>query len=324
MKIINNRGYFVGIVEGDNRDGCDGSSFVDYFGVTFSNVYESYDIKVTINTGNADLNIAEKKISLENGLNCDYNDRQCFDNTYGSTFWSVGLDSSLCDKKKVFQIYEGPVTKVTETKDDNSTKVSYYNIDEKQIFYIDAGEQTILCCVTAFASQHPQIFITENIQPNSKFQRDENFSYKNIDYMILGGMKLSMMYNDIYTQMTKLYAVIQHQRCLSDSKIIANTLAVSQLDESRLGLSLFGTGGFFSRIRGEIAYILRCASVEIKMRTTKKCYNEIPIYYGNEEKFLTARTRSIVTEANEIPCDGFFQPAYKFGAGWFSMRHQGS
>lgn len=65
-----------------------------------------------------------------------------------------------------------------------------------------------------------------------------------------------MLYNDVAIQMTKLYDTIQFQRCISDSKIIAATLAVAQLDPNSLGLSIFNKPGIFTKISGEVAYLL--------------------------------------------------------------------
>lgn len=88
-----------------------------------------------------------------------------------------------------------------------------------------------------------------------KFKRDERFNIKNIDALILDGMQLSMMYNDIATQMNRLYDNIQFQKCLSDQKIFAATLAIAQVDPNSLGLSVFAKPGFFTKISGEVAYI---------------------------------------------------------------------
>lgn len=198
---------------------------------------------------------------MENGIKCDYFDQSCFDQscfdpTHGHTFWSVGIIADYCDQQKpMFLIYKGQVNKTIEYKEDNSTKISYYNVDNNRTFFIEAQTKTRVCGFEAFISQHPSIFIAEVMEFHHKFQRDERFNIKNIDALILDGMQLSMMYNDIATQMNRLYDNIQFQKCLSDQKIIAATLAIAQVDPNSLGLSVFAKPGFFTKISGEVAYI---------------------------------------------------------------------
>ena len=94
--------------------------------------------------------------------------------------------------------------------------------------------------------------------------------------------------------MSKLYETIQYQKCISDSKIIAATLSVAQLDPNSLGLSIFNKPGIFTKIAGEEAYMLKCRPHEVKIRSTKKCYNEIPIIHEGKNKFLQPRSRIII------------------------------
>ena len=126
------------------KDSCSGTTFVDYKGITHENVYVHMKYEISINKGDATLNIDDKKLILENGPRCDYSDEKCFDPIYGSTFWSVGLTTGLCDTKPLFLFYKGEVNKTIEYKKDNTTKISYMNVDSNQLFYIEAVRKTRL------------------------------------------------------------------------------------------------------------------------------------------------------------------------------------
>ena len=320
IQIKDNVGYYNNIVKGslEKNGDCDGSTFVDHHGEKFERVYVRYEIRITTTTGYADLNLETQNMILENGIKCNYMDGNCFDVTNGYTFWNIGIPSDYCDSKKpLFLIYRGPVNKTVEYGDDNSTKISYFNYDQDRLFFIDAQKKTRICGFDAFVSQHPNIFITEVMEHHGKFKRDTNFNIKNIDTLILHGMQLSMMYNDIATQMSRLYNHIQFQKCLSDSKIIAATLAIAQIDPNSLGLSIFGKPGFFTKISGEVAYILKCKPHEVSFRKTPNCYNEIPIMHNEKPKFLAPRSRLIVEVGTEISCDDFFQPIFSYNDLWF-------
>ena len=119
-------------------------------------------------------------------------------------------------------------------------------------------------------------------------------------------MQLLMPYNDIATQMSKLDETIQYQKCISDSKIIAATLSVAQLDPNNLGLSIFNKPGIFTKIAGELAYMLKCRPREVKIRSTKKCYNEIPITHDDKDQFSQPCSRIIMDLVHKWIVTSFF------------------
>lgn len=137
--------------------------------------------------------------------------------------------------------------------------------------------------------------------------------------MIISGMQLSYLYNDIGTQLTKLYNIVKYQRCLSDAKIITNTLSLANLDPSSLGLAIFNAPGYFTKLSGETAYILKCQPHVVKVRNSNTCYNEIPIIHDDKELFLTPRSRLIVEIGTITDCDDFFPPLYKLNNVWYKM-----
>lgn len=139
--------------------------------------------------------------------------------------------------------------------------------------------------------QHPDIFVTEGTIKESEKITYNNYSSKNIDTMLLHGMQDSYMYKDLERQLTNMYDIIQYQRCLSDSKIISTTLSLAKVDPNSLGLSIYGKPGYFTRLAGEVAYILQCKPHLVTIRTSRKCYNEIPVYYLDEGRkiFITKK-----------------------------------
>lgn len=236
---------------------------------------------------------------LESGLRCPYLDTTCFDDLRGNTFWSIGSDSD-CSDKPVFVLYKGQSNKTTEFKNDNSTKITYFNEDVNTIFLLEATAKTRICGYESFMSQHPSVFITEVVEVHHAFKRDHTFSIKNIDTLILHSFKLSLLYNDIATQVTSLYANIVHAKCLSDQKLLATTLSLAQLDPNSLGLSLFESPGYFTKIAADVIYIIRCKPVEVTINLTPECYNELPVLHNGKAKFLTGRSKLLVEDANEI------------------------
>lgn len=47
------------------------------------------NVKIILNQGKANLNLEDNVLILANGIKCNFNPGQCFDPTYGHTFWNV-------------------------------------------------------------------------------------------------------------------------------------------------------------------------------------------------------------------------------------------
>lgn len=120
--------------------------------------------------------------------------------------------------------------------------------DNDRLFYLEPTAEISICGISGWVAQYPNIYIVENNMLMS-YDMKKDYSIKNIDSLILHGMQLSFLYNDIATQMTKLYQVVQYQKCLSDYKIISTTLSLARLDPNSLGLSIFGNPGFLQDLQ---------------------------------------------------------------------------
>ncbi len=318
-----NEGYYNNIVAGSVSDSeCKGETFTDHLGETFSDVFVRYEIKILLNKGKANLNLENKNIVLENGVSCKYNDLSCFDVNYGITHWDVGLPSDYCNEKPLFVLYKGIVNKTEEILKDNSSIISYWkNDDENILFYIEKTNVVRICGYEAGSTQHPSIFITEVMDEHHNFRKDSRFSIKNIDMNIFWGMKMSLMYKSIGDHLNAVYDLIQYEKCITDSKIISTTLSLAKIDPNTFGLTVFGSPGYFSKIMGEVAYIIHCKPYSVTVRNDDKCWNEIPINYQGQPKFLAPRSRLIIDYGEEISCSDFFPPLYKFGSDWFSRSN---
>lgn len=83
--IINNQGYFNGIVAGSLKgDKCKGTTFVDREHLTHDDVYVHHEIRIRINSVTGDINTQDKVLILASGVRCDALKSTCFDPTWGS------------------------------------------------------------------------------------------------------------------------------------------------------------------------------------------------------------------------------------------------
>lgn len=316
------QGSFRGFVAGSSKPGdCTGTEYIDHLAEKHDNVFVHAEIKIAVKESSAHINIRDHSLSLSTGKKCQFTEGNCFDQLNGYSFWELGLNSYECNQKSLFVIYKGTVNKTVETLADGSSKTSYYSVSDGQLFYIEATAETHVCGYAGFTTQHPKIFLTEIMETHHQFFFNNAYSAKNIDGLIIQGMQLSLLYNNVGVQMSKMYDSIQYSKCLTDQKLIATSLSVAKLDPTSLGLVMHGKPGYFTKISGEVAYIIQCRPVEVTLRSTDVCYNEIPIYYNNEKMFITPRSHIITNVGTILDCKDFLIPAYKINNIWFSLQN---
>ncbi|KAL7299233.1 hypothetical protein TKK_0007827 [Trichogramma kaykai] len=70
---------------------------------------------------------------------------------------------------------------------------------------------------------------------------------------------------------------------------------------------------------GECVHFVTCLRVNLEIRKTKDCYNEIPVLHGNETLFLAPRSRILIAHGKKITCDTRMPPMFKIGQMWYRM-----
>lgn len=64
--------------------------------------------------------------------------------------------------------------------------------------------------------------------------------------------------------------------------------------------NLMKSPGFMSVLSGEVVHIIRCVPVEVSARKAESCFQQLPVFKGNESLFLAPKTHILVTGNIEI------------------------
>ena len=88
--------------------------------------------------------------------------------------------------------------------------------------------------------------------------------------------------------------------------------ALSYIDELLVTQRKF----FKGRIVSETLYIARYSAKIVELRSSKNCFQELPIVYKNESKFLTPLTRIIQNHGTEVDCNLKLLPTFKLEGKW--------
>ena len=79
----------------------------------------------------------------------------------------------------------------------------------------------------------------------------------------------------------------------------------------------------FAQFQGEVLSIFSCTTASVNPRDEQKCYEELPILFGEEELFLQPISHRIIQHGSIRPCEKIKTPKYKTNEGvWISMGPQ--
>ena len=80
------------------------------------------------------------------------------------------------------------------------------------------------------------------------------------------------------------------KRCNLERKVLANTLSIASHDPAKFVFHLKERPGFIG-ILGEVIHVSQFYAVVVSAREYTDCYNEFPVTYNREPKFLRPRTK---------------------------------
>lgn len=301
-----------------HNEGCTGTYFRDDFGYEFTDVYVLSDTKVKIYTEQADLSWGDNTVKMASGVACVYQELQCA-NLEGQSFWLSVKSENQCIEKKMMVVFHGIATKIVEFEGQEKT-ISYSVSEGENVFIVESQKQVRICEMLAFESNHPLLYIIEEM-PGYYFRlkMEDNINPKNIFMQLQFGLMLSRTYNIIGAQISDLYLEWKYLRCISDNKILANQIALLRLDPFENAQLLFENPGTISMIRGDLIVISRCVPKEVQIRNTDKCYKEIPAYLDQKEIFVKPNSRIIVKLGIEEVCSNLFQSTFKLDEVWIAF-----
>src|SRR5258705_8966944 len=106
----------------------------------------------------------------------------------------------------------------------------------------------------------------------------------------------------IKMQFATLYRNLATKICQNERAFLKQLLALATLEPMLLASGLNKGPGYVSIRRGQVIYLMKCKSTEVRLRSTLKCYQDIPIWLGNQSMFVTPRDKIIIPIGQEVIC----------------------
>ena len=308
---INQTSYHSLTLAGElNTDGtCKGTQYSDPYG-TWDNVIVQAVAKISLKSSYVPVQLEHGKIKLRSGTICTLADSFCLDSDDGYTFWKP-VPTKSCNFNQYDVLYEGLATKITG----DDSPVIYSLTTQDITFALTKTKEQPLCGYTLLRTEHPKLFILETKQGQT-FANKGTIPVDNLDIFTYMNSKFVYVEKHIRHQMTSLYHNVMQQKCELERQVMTNALSFATLLPDEFAYSLMKSPGYMAVTTGEAVQIIKCIPVEVTVRPTKECYNELPVTVRNNSYFLTPKSRIVTKIGNERECSHELPTLYRIEDTW--------
>ena len=110
--------------------------------------------------------------------------------------------------------------------------------------------------------------------------------------------------------MKMIEATTEDQQCLTKRETQINRVHIAIANPVRDGILLGKVEGHYSRIMGEVIYVISCPPVPAYPRVTDECFQELPVIIDKKEVFLTPITRVVTDLGTPVACTPTLTPRF--------------
>jgi hypothetical protein len=301
----------------DTNGRCTAETYADPTG-TWTNAVVQGTLKYTLMEYQAKVNLDANEVKLRSGTSCSLTEGHCLDYEGGHTYWEPSPVDD-CKLTRYDVLYEGLSNKIIET---NTDAAPVYSVESDGItFALTTKGIEEICGRTIIRTEHPKLMIFETKQKGTLIQRKPLIA-ENLDLFAYMNSKFIYVERHLRTQIREIYHDLLTHRCELERQVLENALSISTQAPDEFAYRLMRGPGYMAMIAGEAVHIIKCLPVEVKIRTTKECYEQLPVWHQNQTYFLSARTHVLVRTGTQITCNRLVPPMYAIGNKWFKLIPQ--
>lgn len=303
-----------GVIRNDGT--CEGSQYSDEYG-TWDAVVVQAVVRITLKTERASVQAERDKIILKTGTVCTFSESYCLDSENGYSYWKP-FPVTKCVFGQYTVLYEGPATKITGESNQETPIIYSLTTKETTFSLMQSGEET-LCGYTLLRTEHPKLFILETGRGKA-FAEKGTLSTDQMDLFSYVNSKFVYVERHLRTQMTNLYHDIIRQKCNLEKEVIQNTLGLATIVPDEFAFRLMKGPGFMAIMAGELIHIIKCIPVEVTIRKSPYCHNELPVTFLNGSYFLTPKSRILTKIGTERECNPLLPVGYRIENTWIKLN----
>lgn len=227
-------------------------------------------------------------------------------------------------------LYGGAGQKMEKWKNSGNNK-QIYTASKNDIIFALATVGTInVCGYKLFKTEHPRLFIVDGAIEKKYFKKNE-LRLGSLDFLTYLNTKFVFLerhlrneivtYNDIIVGIA-MYNDIIHQQCALEKQVLHNLLAIASSEPAEFAFRLMKETGYMAHITREVVRISKCVPVDVILRKSEECFQELPVHRSNDSLFMLPRTHILVKTARQIDCNTALTPMFYINNEWIQLVPQ--
>lgn len=301
----------------DGEPNCQGEYFTDGMN-EWHNVIVQYAITLLIRDFNTPVIASRNSIVIE-GLQCDFSNEYCMDSLHGQSFWANNKDQS-CYADKYDVLFEGTATKGVALNTATGENETVYSVVQGDtMFALQIKGPTEICSTYGLKTEHPRLFIVQYVQGHALFKK-KDVDTRNLNLFTYVNSKMVYSEKHIRGEMDRLYLDLLTKICETERDLLRTQLNFAKMDPPAFAYSRTNKPGYTAVLLGELAFIIKCVPVEVKIRETSNCFNELPVTANNQSVFMTPRNHLLQPQGTVVDCNTLLQPAFLLNDQWFALH----
>lgn len=234
----------------------------------------------------------------------------------GSTFATVSL-SNECTLERLVSLYLGPANFTTAAASRSSDVLISAHID-RNLFAVFLGDPFIACDVSLFLTDQPDIIIYRRAHSHDSLPA-RRASPAEVDPVKYLNTKLVFLESHVAESTNHLFRRMKRQNCLNRFETLRNRIAVAREHAVTGGLLLTHEAGVISHRTGEVLHTFRCMAEAARLRSTARCYRDLPVTVRGRPVFLAPFSRTITDMSPEVPCSPLSPQMFEFRGNWIQL-----
>lgn len=295
---------------------CSGNAYTAVNGKTYADVYYYEYLEIILDSYTKYYDAASNMVDLENIGALTILDKEGMVDTlsHGTISWTkTKISSCRDDNMKI--LYEGAASKVTLSND----RVVWVVDTDTRAFVLEESAKMYLCRMYVSLLGDSDLFIINlddkrnrgGLSGQSGSILDIDPSYNMLSRMLFLETHIGKSLRELATYLETNLCDIRRQnleRLLTDS------------DHSPMQFAYYVTNkhGYVSDVRGSVVYLSKCKEVDVRIRASGRCYQDMPISYNNQSYYMDIHTRTILSHSVELPCNQMVPVIYAVDGLWIS------
>nr|UBJ26036.1 putative glycoprotein [Sichuan mosquito chuvirus-like virus] len=291
--------------------------------VQYSDAYAQLSISIYYTNITSIWDVNKDHLQFTDGSVCYYKDDTCLLND-GSTLGNMKLEGSLCGLEKDNIVYQGTmnITSVTysKTKNFSANDVITVNLPEFTFSTILTAQDPV--CHFYETETQELVFLPINTVPLLTDNEQGHDKVPVLQHLIQSrlNMEIKTLTYIINENFQNLYTYLMQRKCEDHYKVSKLQLSLAYSDPQTFAYDYMQQPGYTAIVQQEIIYLIQCQPVQVLLRSNVKCSINIPVYYKEQEMFITPRNHILTREGGETHCSSQLLSAVYVKDKWYTTQ----